>query len=131
MANHPKHFKETVPRFMDVVRHSWPFMRHYKGRLALSFLALFASVSFRLLEPWPLAVVLDHVIVERTKAGDILPSLGGLQLSTIGLLNLAALFLIVVVGLRALCEYSSTVRFAVVGNRVLSEVRARLYDHLQ
>lgn len=127
MAGRPKQFQETLPRFTNVVRHLWPYLRHHKGKLALSFLALFAEVGFRLLEPWPLAIVLDYVIAD--SGGQIIPWLQGL--SPMELLNVAAISLVVVVGLRALLAYLSTVGFALVGNRVLTEVRGRLYDHLQ
>jgi ATP-binding cassette subfamily B protein len=128
----PKHFKDTLPRFLNILRHFWPHIREHRGKLALSFLALFMEVGFRLLEPWALAIVIDHVLVETPGTErEILPVLDRFALSTTGLLYFAAIFLVVVTGLRALSAYLSTIGFAIVGNRVLTDVRGKLYDHLQ
>lgn len=115
-----------------MLRQLWPYIRQYKGTLALSFLALFAEIGFRLLEPWAIAIVIDHVLVDIPGAEqNILPIIGSYDLTPMELLYIAAGFLVVTVSLRAFCSYLSTIGFAIVGNRVLTEVRGRLYDHLQ
>ncbi|HIZ38254.1 MAG TPA: ABC transporter ATP-binding protein/permease [Candidatus Ruania gallistercoris] len=80
----------------------------------------------RLLEPWPLKFVIDGVIAEA--GADGVPS-SELSLQTVLILACAAL--LVVVALRALSAYLMTVCFALVGNRMLTRVRAELYAHLQ
>ncbi|MFQ5612160.1 MAG: ABC transporter ATP-binding protein [Anaerolineae bacterium] len=47
------------------------------------------------------------------------------------LLTLAALAVVVIAGLRALAAYVNKVGLALAGNRVLTEVRGDLYQHLQ
>lgn len=132
MAGNPKKIVETLPRFFGIIRQMWPYLKNYKGTLSLSFLALFAEIGFRLLEPWALAIVIDHVIVEGSGSDrDILPVIGRFDLTTMQLLYFAAGFLIVTISLRAFSAYLSTVGFAIVGNRVLTEIRGKLYDHLQ
>ncbi|MGI8650654.1 MAG: ABC transporter ATP-binding protein [Rubrobacter sp.] len=131
-AGRPKSAVETLPRFIGMLRQMWPYIKNYKGTLALSFLALFAEIGFRLLEPWAIAIVIDHVLVDIPGAErNILPILSRYELTPMDLLYVAAGFLVVTVSLRAFCSYLSTIGFAIVGNRVLTEVRGRLYDHLQ
>ncbi|WP_119070336.1 ABC transporter ATP-binding protein [Rubrobacter indicoceani] len=132
MTVRPKSATETLPRFIGMLRQLWPYIKNYKVTLALSFLALFAEIGFRLLEPWAIAIVIDHVLVDLPGAErNILPIIGRYDLTPMGLLYVAAGFLVVTVSLRAFCSYLSTIGFAIVGNRVLTEVRGRLYDHLQ
>jgi ATP-binding cassette subfamily B protein len=57
------------------------------------------------------------------------PALDNLEPTT--LITLAALAIIVITALRALAAYSSTVGFARIGNRVLTEARGELFRHLQ
>ena len=47
------------------------------------------------------------------------------------LLTASALAVVAITGLRALAEYGSTVGFALVGNRVVTEIRGDLYAHVQ
>ena len=112
------------------MRHFWPHIRKQRALIVGSLLALFAEVGLRLLEPWPLKFVLDRVIVT-TPAGGLsgIPAIDALD--PITLLTLSALGVVVIVGLRALAAYCNTVSFALIGNRVLTEVRSELYRHLQ
>ncbi|MCZ2262386.1 ABC transporter ATP-binding protein [Isoptericola sp. QY 916] len=80
----------------------------------------------RLLEPWPLKYVVDGIVAATGS------SVAGPAPANLGLvIALAAGSLLVVVLLRAGAAYAMTVCFALAGNRVLTGVRADLYDHLQ
>jgi ATP-binding cassette subfamily B protein len=96
--------------------------------LAGSTAALVAELGLRLLEPWPLKFVFDQVLMPSRRRFHI-SLLDGLDPLTI--VTIAALALVAFVGLRALATYAHTVGFALVGNRVLTEVRTTLYRHLQ
>jgi ATP-binding cassette, subfamily B, bacterial len=124
----PQKVKELAPRLRVILRRFWPYTRRYRPLIAGSMLALAAEVFLRLLEPWMLALVLDHVILPRQGGSSPLPVLGSLEPTT--LLTVASVGLVVVIGLRALSAYLSTVGFALVGNRVLTQIRADVYRHL-
>jgi ATP-binding cassette, subfamily B, bacterial len=124
----PQKVKELAPRLRVILRRFWPYTRRYRSLIAGSMLALVAEVFLRLLEPWMLALVLDHVILPQQGGGSNLPFLGSLKPTT--LLTVASVGLVVVIGLRALTVYLSTVGFALVGNRVLTQIRADVYRHL-
>jgi ATP-binding cassette, subfamily B, bacterial len=124
----PKNVKELTPRLGHILRRFWPYTRNYRLLMTGSLLALMAEVFFRLLEPWMLALVLDHVIIQQSGASPNLPLVGELTPTTV--LIVASVGLVLIVGLRSLTVYLSTVGFALVGNRVLSQVRADLYRHL-
>jgi ATP-binding cassette subfamily B protein len=95
-----------------------------------SFAALLAEVGLRLLEPWPLKFVFDHLIGQRHAPIKPLPKfLVGYEPET--LLTFAALAVVLFICLRALASYWETIGFAKLGNRALSKVRNQLYRHVQ
>jgi len=107
------------------LHHFAPHLRRERRLLGLGLLALFAEVAMRLLEPWPLAWVVDSLVVA---AGADLGLHRSGDLGTV--LVLASFAVVAAVGLRALAAYAMTVCFALAGNRVLTRVRAELYAHL-
>jgi len=130
MRRRPQTIKESLPGLWRIMRHFWPYLRKQRALIAGSSLALFAEIGLRLLEPWPLKFVFDRLIVTKPIGGLLgIPTIEGLDPMT--LLIFAALGLVAITGLRALAEYYNTVGFALIGNRVLTEVRNELYRHLQ
>jgi ATP-binding cassette subfamily B protein len=118
------------PGLRRIAAHFWPAVRKQWPLISGSLLAVVAVVIFRALEPWPLKFIFDRIIPgqhHHTPVG--IPALDGLEPTT--LITLAALAAVVITGLRALADYGITVGFAVVSNRVLTEVRGDLYCHLQ
>lgn len=125
----PQALREGMPALRRMLRRFWPLV--WKERLVVggSFAALLAEVALRVLEPWPLKLVFDYVIpIESTRTPTI-PVVGAVGPQT--LLALAAGLVVGLIGLRALAAYLSAVGFALAGNRVLTEVRSDLYQHLQ
>ncbi|HSK27746.1 MAG TPA: ABC transporter ATP-binding protein [Jiangellales bacterium] len=111
---------------VHALRRSLGLLRpHTGGQRALAgagLAALVGEVVMRLLEPWPVKVVVDAV-VPAAAGGTAAPGTGMLLVA-------AAVAVLVVAGLRAVCSYLSTVCFALVGSRVTTRLRARVYDHL-
>ena len=114
---------------LDLLRHFGPEIRAQRRWIIVSLLALLAEVSLRLLEPWPIKIVFDHVLGAKTSG-----AAGGFEwfanLTPVGVLTVAAVALVTFTGLRALAAYWNTVGFAIVGTRVLASVRSRLFRHM-
>ena len=126
----PQTLHDALPSLWRIVHFFWPQIRKQRVLIAGSSLALIAETGLRLLEPWPLKFVFDRVIAgEGAGNTSRLPAMDGLSPMTV--LTLAAISLAAITGLRAFAAYSSTVGFALIGNRVLTEVRSQLYGHLQ
>lgn len=116
-------WSRTLRRFGPYVRRRWPLV-------VTGAIAMFAEVVLRLLEPWPVKFVFDRVIV--TDPGAAATGIAWAdRLDPIALLVGSAVAVVVLAGLRAVTAYTSTVCFALVGNRVLTDVRAETYRHLQ
>jgi ATP-binding cassette, subfamily B, bacterial len=122
--------KESLPGLWHVLRRFGPYVRKQRGLIAGSFGLLLAGVGLRLLEPWPLKIVFDRIIpVERHEALANIPALDAFEPMT--LLTFAAVGVVVIIALRAAADYGYTVGFALVSNRVLTDVRNAVYRHLQ
>ena len=125
----PQSLSELLPVAKRVLRHLGPQIRRQRLLAAMSMVALLAEVVLRLLEPWPLKVVFDHLLGVHPGRHPGATALTGLTPTT---LLLAAVLAVVTLGaLRAVTAYYTAVGVALVGNRVLTDVREQLYRHLQ
>jgi ATP-binding cassette, subfamily B, bacterial len=121
--------RDRAPGLGRLARRFWPLVWRERVVVGGSFAALLVEVGLRLLEPWPLKFVFDYVIpVDATPTAG-LPIVGAVSPPT--LLALAAVSAVCLIGLRAFAAYVSAVGFALAGNRVLTDVRSALYEHLQ
>lgn len=120
----PETLQQALPGLGRVLRRLAPYMRPYRGLMLGGGLSLIAATLMKLAEPWPLKFVIDRVVTADMPSG--LASLGATQL-----LALCALGLVAATALRALFDYLATLSFALAGNRLLSDVRAGLFAHLQ
>ena len=129
MADTPSD-QEQLPSLWRIARLFWPYVRRHRALIAVSMLALFAEVGLRLLEPWPLKFVFDHILKTDTTPRDwIATRLDGVDSMT--LLGWCVVAVVVITSLRALAAYWQTIGFAQIGNRALRKIRERLYRHVQ
>ena len=112
--------RSIVPSLRRIQEFLTPHLKPHRPLVAGGFLALFGEVLFRLLEPWPLKFVIDAVIGPGASQNP----------SMMRLLVLAAISVIAIAGLRALCAYLMTVFFALAGTRAMTSVRASVYSHV-
>ncbi|HEX8217690.1 MAG TPA: ABC transporter transmembrane domain-containing protein [Chloroflexia bacterium] len=126
----PMTLKQTIPGFWRIMRRFWPYLRKQRKLMAGSFVALFAEVGLRLLEPWPLKFVFDRVIPQSAKATSSgIPWLDSLDVRM--LLLVSAVGIVLITAVRALAAYFNTVGFAMLGTRVLARTRSDVYNHIQ
>jgi len=126
----PQTLHDSLPGFGRIVRRFGPHIRKQRLLIAGSLLALVAEIGLRLLEPWPLKLVFDHIFGS-APIGDLGGRFAVLTRGPLALLTFATVAMVAITGLRSLADYLNTVGFALVGNRVLTDVRVELYQHLQ
>lgn len=102
-----------------------PHLGEHKLVLAGGTLALLLEVVFRVLEPWPVKFVVDAVT--QSLGASLAEDVPG---ASIQLLLACALATVAIVGMRALCNFLSTVAFAMVGSRVATSLRQRVFGHV-
>ncbi len=125
----PRTFSKLVRALRRVLGHFGPHLHRQRALVATSMAALVADVMLRLLEPWPLKLIVDHLLGAHPGSHPEANPLAGLPPAT--LLAGAVAAVVIVGGLRAITAYFTAVGFALVGNRVLTDVRQQLYQHLQ
>ena len=114
--------RNTMPSLWRLFRLFSPKLGAHRFMLAGSFTALLCEIAFVIAAPWPLKFVIDNLIIHNANATPSNPTV---------FLIAAAAAVIVIAALRALAAYLNTVGFAIIGSRVLAEVRQDLYRHLQ
>ncbi|MCS4484932.1 ABC transporter ATP-binding protein/permease [Gleimia sp. 6138-11-ORH1] len=96
-----------------------PELKPHAPLAVVGVIALLLEVIFRVLEPWPLKIVIDNVIPM------------GYSKEAISTLILVAGLLVGTVALRAVSNYLATISFALVGSRISANLRARVFRHVQ
>jgi ATP-binding cassette subfamily B protein len=127
--------KEVIPGLVGLTRAFWPQIRARGHLIALSGLALLCAVGARLLEPWPLKLIFDWIIVPSDP--DPIPENAFLlhtldPVSDVGmLLAILAFTFIAIAGIRVLSEYLASVGMALAATQIVTDIRARMFGHLQ
>jgi ATP-binding cassette subfamily B protein len=127
--------KEVIPGLIGLTRAFWPQIRERGHLIVLSGLALLCAVGARLLEPWPLKLIFDWIIVPSDP--DPIPENAFLlhtldPVSDVGmLLAILAVTFIAIAGIRVLSEYLASVGMALAATRIVTDIRARMFGHLQ
>lgn len=126
----PKSVGQAVPAIQRVTGRFWPQIRKQSLLLSLSCLGLVVEIFARLLEPWPMKLIFDRILILDTSANlPPLPVIGGLP--AVQLLALLVFCIVAFTGIRAAAAYISLVGMAIAATRILTEIRAEVYSHLQ
>ncbi len=128
--NHQRSLRRALPGFVQVTKRFTPYLHEQRLLIAGSFVALLGEVVFRMLEPWPIKFIFDHLFHTKRHGGSTLFSFVDRLDPSLIILG-SSLAIVVITGFRAIFDYANVIGFARVGNRVLSEVRRDLYRHLQ
>jgi ATP-binding cassette subfamily B protein len=111
-------------------------VRAEQGLLASAVAAVFATVVFRVLEPWPLKFIYDVIFRHGHDHGKTFAILGSTFSSQdsehrILLVWIAVAGLVVFGALAGIFDYLSNVAMGVAASRVLTKLRIRLFRHIQ
>lgn len=120
MMRHKKTLHESVPTLFQTLRFFAPRLKPHRWLLAGAMLALFIEIIFVLAAPWPLKYVIDSILISPGEAAS----------DPIMLLTVAALAVVMIATLQSLANYLHSVGFAIIGSRVLIDVRNELFRHL-
>ena len=101
-------------------------MRRYSSRLLGVVAALICSSIIEATKPWPLKIVIDNVLRAQPLAVKWLPALSPYQLLLGSCAILILLYLFV-----ALINVTSNYVTISIGQRMVNDLRAQLFDHLQ
>ncbi len=121
IAAKPERGKPSMRRSLRLVA---PDVTPHRALILAGVVALLMEVAFRVLEPWPMKVVVDAVTAYRGAKVSHQPA-------SFELLLWCGIALLLIVGLRAVSNYLATICFALVGSRAATSLRARVFRHVQ
>ncbi|VEP11477.1 Xenobiotic-transporting ATPase [Hyella patelloides LEGE 07179] len=126
----PNTLSQAMPGLRRIFKEFWPQIRQQKLLLSVSCIGLIVEVVAQLLRPWPLKFIFDYVILHDTGALALeFPMLA--NSNPMMLLFIFSLAIVGVSGLRAAAAYVSLVTMSLAASRIVAEIRAGLYAHLQ
>ena len=119
-------------RDRDLFRWMLGQVRPFRGRLLIGALLSFAATPIALLQPVPLAIVVDYVLGDREVSGllsALLPD--AIESSPIRLLAFAAIFQVFVVVLSGAQSIAEGYVLAATGERMVLRMKGQLMEHVQ
>lgn len=126
----PKTVKSAFTGLRRILMRFWPEVRKERFLLTLAWLGLLGEIFAQLLEPWPLKLIFDHIIIPGATATP-LPIAFLNDLPQVVLLTVLTVAIVVATGLKAGASYMSLVSLSIASSRIISQIRANLYAHLQ
>ncbi|HIK07845.1 MAG TPA: ABC transporter ATP-binding protein [Trichormus sp. M33_DOE_039] len=124
-----KDLKGVIPGILQILEKFSSYIHQQKILIAGSFLALVLETGLHLLEPWPLKYVFDYILIpSHTNSVNFTQTYG---LSPVLLLTISAIAIVVISGISSIAAYLSTYGMSLAVVRILSEVRADVFNHLQ
>ncbi|WP_427129083.1 ABC transporter ATP-binding protein [Pseudarthrobacter sp. S9] len=105
-----------------------PHLRGHRLLMVAGFVGLAADILFRLLEPWPVKIVIDAV---SRSLGATIRRPGPTMDASLETLLLCGGAIVVISILRAIANYWSAISFALIGTKVAADLRARTFRHVQ
>ncbi len=116
-----KDLKTAGPALKRTIGAVRPHLKPHRKLIAGGIAAMFLQVGFRLLEPWPIKIVIDRI----TEDGATVTN------ATLVVLGLCGLAVIGASAGRAISNYSSTIAFALAGTRAATAIRGQVFAHVQ
>lgn len=120
----------SIDALRRVVNRLSPYLRGRKGSLALAVLSMIGYMLLRLLEPWPLKLVLDNVLLGKPLPASLAFVNGWIDDRGV-LLNVIVGLIVAISILSGLLYYWQNVLSAYIGQKVVSGLRVDLFRHLQ
>ncbi|MGK7947912.1 MAG: ABC transporter ATP-binding protein [Xenococcaceae cyanobacterium] len=130
MSRRPKNIQQAIPGIKQIIQRFWPEISKQGWLIVLSVLGLFVEIFAQLLAPWPMKLIFDHVLIPTQSDNTLnIPFLD--SLSPFMLLTVLAFGVVAVSALKAGVAYLSLVGMTLAATRIITDIRARLYSHLQ
>ncbi len=110
------------------------FGRHYKKywkALAVGYMSLFATVGVAVLVPWPLKLILDHVVLVKPLPRTLVFLNPLFALDSKLLLLVLSVSVLVIASLDAILSYVNQFWTSTTAERISADIRERVFAHLQ
>src|ERR1700721_2797472 len=111
---------------LELYGHAVRRMRPHLGRLAIAIAGVLLASTAEVLKPWPLKIVIDNVLRGAPLVSSWIPPMPRAELLIAACISLVILYALL--GLLSVMTNYVTIS---IGQRMVNELRASLFDHLQ
>ena len=123
--------KSRVHLIGRIYKNFAPYLKPYRLRIVLAYASLIGTVLMRVLEPWPLKLIFDHILWNKPLPARLVFVTLVSGNDRAALLILFCLALLVIVVLSAICSYMTRYLLSMIGQAVTNDIRLDIFDHLQ
>jgi ATP-binding cassette subfamily B protein len=126
-----EHEKLNLPGLVKIYK---VFGRHYKKYrkvLTVAYLCLFAGIAMEMLGPWPLKLILDHLVLEERLPASLRFLRPWFEDDPLQALLFLALAVVLIAVLEAIFTYFNKFWVSSTGDRINADIRERVFAHLQ
>ena len=116
-----------IPR---LYRTFFPYLKPYWPQIAVGWVSVLGTVLMYLVEPWPLKLIFDRVLLDRHHHGWTALT-ATLAADKPTLLVQLCVLMVVVVALNSLFTYLSRYLQAAIGQKVTNDIRVDVFEHMQ
>ncbi|MHC4616731.1 MAG: ABC transporter ATP-binding protein [Planctomycetota bacterium] len=127
LAGHWKKLQE----FHAVAGRFYPYVRKNMKRLVLAQVAAAGYILMGMLEPWPMKLIFDNVLLKRPLPVLLAPVIGFAGDHPILLLTILIASIVVIAFVRGVFYYYQRLLASRSGQRITADLRVDLYSHLQ
>ncbi|MFQ6025988.1 MAG: ABC transporter ATP-binding protein [Dehalococcoidia bacterium] len=117
--------------YLNVLMGLSPYFKMQKLRLTWAMTVTFLITLVALLEPWPLKLILDHVILDLPVPGYLAPLMNPLIDHKMTLLYILIGALITITILGGICHYLLRVAIAMAALNMITAIRFDIFQHIQ
>ncbi len=117
--------------FLHMAARFTPYVRKRRGRLALALACTLGYTLMGLLEPWPMKLIFDNVLLERPISAFLAPVLTHVAADRFHLLYVLVTAIVLIAVARSILYFYRGLLKASVGQQAVADIRLDLYSHIQ
>lgn len=123
--------RARLQAYFSILGHFSSYARRQRRSLGRVLLASIGYLVGGVLEPWPLKIVFDGLLLTDGITPVVLPVFGALPADKSSVLWIAVFSIVAIAALRGACYYYEAVVSSRIGQQIATAVRLDLYRHLQ
>ena len=124
-------FRRRLHRLEVLYRRFIPFLKPYRGKIALVYVCLLASLAVVLARPWPMKVIFDSVLLKHPLPTTLQGLNSLVQTNPYALLAILSAGLVTIIVVESFLSYVHRYWHSAIAQGVTNDIRLAVFEHLQ